>query len=148
MKDLTSKVTLVVFLIVAFAIQLVIAPAPASARWHSNPPDEGTDLTPYLVAGGLVIAGALVYAVVHKGDDTARENTEETIEESSAVELNGPSLCLLGKRTDESVSAGPVCDQNLLVNPYINVDLQRYEDSQFLREMTDMTVMAGIALAF
>jgi hypothetical protein len=148
MKKLTSKLTLVVCVLMALVFQLAVSPAPASARWHADPPPEGTDLTPYLVVGGLVVAGAVVYAVVHKSSDTAKEDTEETFEEESSVELNTPSLCLLGNQTGGSVSMGPVCGQNLLVNPYIDVDLERLESRLFVAGMTDVTVKAGIALAF
>jgi len=148
MNKLTSRLTLVVCVMLALVFQLAATPPPAEARWHSNAPEPGADLTPYLIAGGLVIAGAVVYAVVNKSNDTADENAEETLEEKSSVELNAPSLCLLSEQTSDSASDRAICAHDLSAYPYIDVDLETLERRQFVSEMTDMTIRAGIALAF
>jgi len=148
MRNLNSRLTLVICVVMALACQLALSPAPAAARWNPNPPPEGTDLTPYLVAGGLVIAGALVYAMVHKSDDAAEESNDESSEENSAVALNHPSLCLLSEQTGNHVSLPSLSVHDCMINPFVDVALDGPEPSRSAAESIDMTIKTGIILVF
>jgi hypothetical protein len=74
----------------AFVLSLFFMPSPVLAAWHDNSP-KGTDMTPVLIVGGIVVAACVVYLIV-KHNNKAKDGDEQDKGESKS------SGAVIGKR--------------------------------------------------
>lgn len=67
-------------ILIAFLVGMLVVPMPAGAEYRDRSGElEGTDPTPYLIVGGVVVVGVVVYLVLkHKAKDSDAEKQKET----------------------------------------------------------------------
>jgi hypothetical protein len=147
-----SHMPMIAFLLVAFIMSFFVVPSVAEAKWRSNAEvPEGTNLTPYLVVGGILIAGVVIYAIVKHNSNKDDSATEE-----------GKGIGTTSLLMSSSIKQGSATNPNAMsvtsVSPpkadplHLYLDVRNNIEKGSVRLMppalSDVAVRAGISFGF
>jgi len=141
-------------MVLAFAFQAVFAPGTAVAKWSDNSddlPGTGTNVAPYLVVGGLLVAGLVVYKVA-KGKSggeadkptqtPAKSDTPEAASDTAAEQASVTETAELSPLARKPADAGLKLQFGL--DPHLsNRDVDAGDWA-----LSDVEVKVGVSLGF
>ncbi len=160
MKTLTPKPIVLALMLAGFALSLFVTPSTAEAGWKSHydelPGLSDFDLTPYLVVGGALIAGAIIYKIAtHQSGDTEDLDDlviPDTEEEVSAEEPAVDDQDVLETESDTETAAAlrltPPDQSRLGLFLDVTDDTRFYGPQKDAFDFSDLTVKAGVTIGF
>lgn len=156
MKTLTTKLPTIALLIAVFAVSVIFAPTTAEAKWVDRSgelPGMDLDLTPFLIAGGVLVGGLIIYKLAKSGSDASDEESftpteamstddENAISEETEVEADDT--------TDYESTSIMIPQEDSKLGVFFNVtdDRRLYNAEKKTLDFSDLTVRAGFTIGF
>jgi len=157
MKTLFHKPLTVALLLAVFAVSILFSASPAQAKWVDRSEElPGTvDITPYLIAGGVLIGGIVAYQIFKPKSGDADDDPEDlsipvekkaTEGDESAPSTDDDPDSVTEEATFSTLSA----DQDSRLGVFFNVkdDRALYGTKKPALDFSDLTVTAGITIGF
>jgi len=158
MKTLFPKPLTVTLMLMAFAVSILFGASPVEAKWHDHSDEYpgGANVTPYLVAAGVVTAGLIAYLVLKSDSDDSADGPEDLFPTGEESEPDGAESTSSVSEDDSESPTGKAtvsplgADQESRLGLFFDVkdDRVQYGSQNPAQDFSDMTVTAGITIGF
>jgi len=147
MKTLKHKQLTVTLILTVLAATLLFGASPVEARWHDESP-EGANITPYLVAAGVVTVGLVAYLVLKSDSDDSADGSENLSSYGEESEPDGVESVLSDSEDDSEAAIEKATVSQLGMFFDVKDDRSLYGSQNPALDFSDMTVTAGITIGF